>query len=220
MALEADPISAFGSILGFNRVMDTETAQLVYDTKFVECVLAPGYEPEALALLKKRKQRRILSLPAMAKRAYPDRTFKALRGGVLAMSPDIHSEPDLNVVKGSSMTPDQEVSLRFAWKVAKHVKSNAIVLAQGTRTVGIGGGQTSRVDAVRIACERAGADAKGASLASDAFFPMSDGPQFAIDAGVTAFIQPGGSKKDEEVFDVIRKAGVCMVTTGRRHFRH
>ena len=111
--------------------------------------------------------------------------------------------------------------MRLAWKVAKHVKSNAIVLAQGTRTVGIGGGQTSRVDAVKIACERAGADAKGATLASDAFFPMPDGPQFAIDAGVTYFVQPGGSKKDKDVFEVINAApGVCMVTTGRRHFKH
>lgn len=220
MALEADPISAFGSILGFNRVMDLKTAQAVYDTKFVECVLAPGYAPEALDLLKKKKQRRILSLPAMARRAYPSRTFKFIRGGVLAMTPDVYSEPDLTVVDGCSMTSEQEESLRFAWKVCKHVKSNAIVLAQGTRTVGIGGGQTSRVDAVKIACERAGADAKGASLASDAFFPMPDGPQFAIDAGVTAFIQPGGSKKDKEVFDVIKKAGACMVTTGRRHFKH
>lgn len=220
MALEADPVSAFGSILGFNRVIDLETAQAVYDTKFVECVLAPGYSPEALELLKKRKQRRILSLPAMAKRAYPGRTFKFIRGGVLAMSPDVYSEPDLTAVEGCSVTPEQEASLRFAWKVCKHVKSNAIVLAQGTRTVGIGGGQTSRVDAVKIACERAGADAKGASLASDAFFPMPDGPQMAIDAGVTAFIQPGGSKKDPEVFEVIKKAGVCMVTTGRRHFKH
>jgi phosphoribosylaminoimidazolecarboxamide formyltransferase/IMP cyclohydrolase len=219
-ALEADPVSAFGSILGFNRVMDLDTAQKVYDTKFVECVLAPGYEPEALELLKKKKQRRILSLPAMAHRKYPARTFKFIRGGALTMTPDIAMEPDLVAVGDAKPSDEQEASLRFAWKIVKHVKSNAIVLAQGTRTVGIGGGQTSRVDAVKIACDSAGELAKGATLASDAFFPMPDGPQIAVDAGVTAFIQPGGSKKDEDVFEVIRKAGVCMVTTGRRHFRH
>jgi phosphoribosylaminoimidazolecarboxamide formyltransferase/IMP cyclohydrolase len=136
------------------------------------------------------------------------------------MTPDLCDEPDLVSVSDVKPTAEQEESLRFAWKLAKHVKSNAIVLARGTRTVGIGGGQTSRVDAVKIACERAGAMAKGAALASDAFFPMPDGPQMAIEAGVTAFIQPGGSKQDEAVFEVVRKARVCMVTTGRRHFRH
>jgi phosphoribosylaminoimidazolecarboxamide formyltransferase/IMP cyclohydrolase len=114
----------------------------------------------------------------------------------------------------------QEESLRFAWKIAKHTRSNAIVLAAGTRTVGIGGGQTSRVEAVRIACDKAGHLARGACLASDAFFPLPDGPRLAIAAGVVAMIQPGGSKKDEEVFAVVKEAGVCMVTTGRRHFRH
>ncbi len=219
-ALEADPVSAYGSILAFNRVIDLDTAQAVYDTKFVECVLAPGYDPEALELRKEKTQRRILALPAMEARRYPRRTYKFLRGGLLAMTPDLPDEPDLTPVGDRKPTPEQEASLRFAWKIVKHVKSNAIVLAQGTRTVGIGGGQTSRVDAVKIACERAGADVRGASLASDAFFPMPDGPQVAIDAGVTAFIQPGGSKKDPEVFEVIEKAGVLMVTTGRRHFRH
>jgi len=219
-ALEADPISAFGSILGFNRVIDMETAQEINATKFVECVLAPGYEPEALELMKKKQQRRILALPAMATRRYPPRTYKFLRGGALAMTPDAASEPELTPISEVVPTAAQEQSLRFAWKIVKHVKSNAIVLAQGTRTVGIGGGQTSRVDAVKIACERAGAAARGAVLASDAFFPMPDGPQHAIDAGVAAFIQPGGSKQDEVVFETVRKAGVCMVTTGRRHFRH
>lgn len=219
-ALEADPISAYGSILGFNRVIDVETARAINDTKFVECVLAPGYEPEALGSMKAKKQRRILALPAITNRSYPPRTYRFLRGGLLAMTPDVCDEPDLVPVSDVRPTAAQEKSLRFAWKVAKHVKSNAIVLAQGTRTVGIGGGQTSRVDAVKIACERAGAMAKGAALASDAFFPMPDGPQIAVDAGVTSFIQPGGSKQDEAVFEVVRKAGVCMVTTGRRHFRH
>jgi phosphoribosylaminoimidazolecarboxamide formyltransferase/IMP cyclohydrolase len=219
-ALEADPVSAFGSILGFNRVIDFETAQAVNDTKFVECVLAPGYEPAALELMKKKKQRRILELPALANRQYPPRMYKFLRGGLLAARPDVAEEPDLTPVSGVVPTPEQEASLRFAWKIVKHVKSNAIVLARGTRTVGIGGGQTSRVDAVRIACERAGVAARGAVLASDAFFPMPDGPEIAIDSGVAAFIQPGGSKQDEVVFETIRQAGVCMVTTGRRHFRH
>jgi len=141
-------------------------------------------------------------------------------GGALVQATDTELMPGDWKVATVPPTPDQAEALRFAWTVAKHVKSNAIVLAQGTRTVGIGGGQTSRVDAVKIACERAGEQARGATLASDAFFPMPDGPQIAVDAGVTAFIQPGGSKKDEVVFEVIRNAGVCMVTTGRRHFRH
>jgi len=200
--------------------MDLETAALVNDTQFVECVLAPGYAPEALELLIKKKQRRVLELPAMAARLYPVRVLKFIRGGALAMTPDLPDEPDLTPVSAVRPTPAQEASLRFAWKIAKHVKSNAIVLAQGTRTVGIGGGQTSRVDAVRIACEKAGTAARAACLASDAFFPMPDGPLLAIAAGVSAFIQPGGSKKDEEVFEAVRNAGVCMVTTGRRHFRH
>jgi phosphoribosylaminoimidazolecarboxamide formyltransferase/IMP cyclohydrolase len=219
-ALEADPVSAYGSILGFNRPMDMDTARAVHETKFVECILAPDYAPEALELLKKKKQRRILQLPAMAQRSYPVRTYRHIRGGLLAMTPDFYEEASLTPISDRRPTAEEEASLRFAWSIVKHVKSNAIVLVQGTRTVGICGGQTSRVDAVKIACERAGAQAKGAVLASDAFFPMPDGPQIAVDAGVTAFIQPGGSKKDEEVFEVIRKAGVCMVTTGRRHFRH
>lgn len=219
-ALEADPVSAYGSILGFNRLMDEDTATLVNDTNFVECILAPGYAPEALELLKKKKQRRVLELPTMAQRLYPARMIKIIRGGALVMTPDAPDEPDLAPATPVKPTPAQEASLRFAWKVAKHVKSNAIVLARGTRTVGIGGGQTSRLDAVRLACEKAGDLASGAALASDAFFPMPDGPALAIQAGVTAFIQPGGSKKDEDVFEVVRRAGVCMVTTGRRHFRH
>jgi phosphoribosylaminoimidazolecarboxamide formyltransferase/IMP cyclohydrolase len=219
-ALEADPISAFGSILGFNRTIDLETAEAINATQFVECVLAPGFEPAALELMKKKKQRRILALPQLANRSYPARQYRFLRGGLLAMCPDMPEEPDLAPISDVQPTPAQEASLRFAWKIVKHVKSNAIVLAQGTRTVGIGGGQTSRVDAVKIACERAGAAARGAALASDAFFPMPDGPEMAIAAGVSAFIQPGGSKQDEVVFAAVRKAGVCMVTTGRRHFRH
>jgi len=219
-ALEADPVSAYGSILGFNRVLDLDTAGLVNDTQFVECILAPGVAPEALELLKKKKQRRVLELPAMEQRLFPARMMKIIRGGALVMTPDVPDEPDLTPVSDRTPTPAQEASLRFAWRVVKHVKSNAIVLAQGTRTVGLCGGQTSRVDAVRIACERAGVDALGSCLASDAFFPLADGPEVAIAAGVAAFIQPGGSKKDDEVFAAIKKAGVCMVTTGRRHFRH
>lgn len=219
-ALEADPVSAFGSILGFNQVMDLKTAELVNDTNFVECILAPGYEPDALELLKKKKQRRVLELAALSQRRFPARVLKFIRGGALAMTPDVPDEPDLTPVTDRLPSPQEEASLRFAWKVVKHLKSNAIVLAQGTRTVGLGGGQTSRVDAVKLACEKAGAAARASCLASDAFFPMPDGPELALAAGVTAFIQPGGSKKDEEVFAVIKKAGVCMVTTGRRHFRH
>jgi phosphoribosylaminoimidazolecarboxamide formyltransferase/IMP cyclohydrolase len=219
-ALEADPVSAYGSILGFNRVLDLETAALVNDTLFVECVLAPGYAPEALELLKSKKQRRVLELPGLAARAFPARVIKFIRGGALVMTPDLPDQPDLTPVSALKPTAEQSESLLFAWRVVKHVKSNAIVLARGTRTVGIAGGQTSRLDAVRLACEKAGALASGSQLASDAFFPMPDGPLLALAAGVTGFIQPGGSKKDAEVFQAVKDAGVCMVTTGRRHFRH
>jgi phosphoribosylaminoimidazolecarboxamide formyltransferase/IMP cyclohydrolase len=146
--------------------------------------------------------------------------IKFIRGGALVMTPDLPDQPDLTPVSALKPTAEQSQSLLFAWRVVKHVKSNAIVLARGTRTVGIAGGQTSRLDAVRLACEKAGALASGSQLASDAFFPMPDGPLLALAAGVTGFIQPGGSKKDAEVFQAVKDAGVCMVTTGRRHFRH
>lgn len=222
-ALASDPLSAFGSIIGLNRKVDMATAQLLYDTEFIECILAPGYDTEALELLKKKKTRRLLSLPEMtAGRSSGEKTAKFVRGGMLYQTADDHQlDPaTLQVASKRKPTEAELTSLLFAWKVVKHTKSNAIVIARNAATVGIGMGQTSRVDASALAVKRAGDRAKGAVLASDAFFPMPDGAEVALEAGVTAIIQPGGSKGDPKVIEAVDKAGAAMVFTGVRHFRH
>jgi len=222
-ALATDPLSAFGCVIGLNREVDLECAKLVHKTKFVECILAPSYTEEALALLKKKKQRRILALPAIAD-GWPKKQLVGalIRGGmVLQQSDDLETDSDtLPVVTKRGPTEDELRSLLFAWKIVKHIISNAIVLVQGTATVGIGMGQTSRVDSGFMAVKRAGDRAKGAKCASDAFFPMPDGVEVCTDAGVTAFIQPGGSKGDQDAIDAANKAGATMVFTGVRHFKH
>ncbi|MFQ6003824.1 MAG: bifunctional phosphoribosylaminoimidazolecarboxamide formyltransferase/IMP cyclohydrolase, partial [Candidatus Zixiibacteriota bacterium] len=222
-ALACDPVSAFGCIIGLNRVVDLETAKKIHDTFFVECVVAPGYEPEAFELLKKKKNRRFLACPELLE---PKRDkvneVKIIKGGALVQTLDDHQikESDLNVVTEISPTPKQIKSLLFAWRMVKHVKSNAILLAQGERTVGIGAGQMSRVDSSIIAARKAGKKAKGSVLASDAFFPKRDGVDAAAQAGVVAIIQPGGSKGDPEVIKAANEHKIAMVFTGIRHFRH
>ena len=222
-ALASDPLSAFGSIIGLNKQVDIEAAKLLYDTGFVECILAPGYDPEALELLKKKKARRILALPGISSgRSGGEMVFKFIRGGLLFQTADEH-EIDmsaLQVVSKRKPTEGEIKSLLFAWKIVKHTKSNAIVIARDSATVGIGMGQTSRVDSSALAVKRAGVRAKGAVLASDAFFPMPDGVEVALDAGVTAIIQPGGSKGDPQAIEAVNKAGAAMVFTGIRHFKH
>jgi len=231
-ALACDPVSAFGCIIGLNRVVDLETAKKIDETFFVECVLAPGYEKEALELLKKKKNRRFLACPQLLEskkiedlehgRKDKENEVKIIKGGVLAQTPDDYQikESDLKVVTEISPTPQQIKSLLFAWRMVKHVKSNAILLAQGEKTVGIGAGQMSRVDSSIIAARKAGEKAKGSVLASDAFFPMRDGVDAAAEAGVEAIIQPGGSKGDPEVIKAANEHKIAMVFTGIRHFRH
>ncbi len=222
-AYESDPLSAFGSIIGLNRTVDMAVAQLLHETHFVECILAPDYEPEALAMLEKKKTRRLLRLPEITKgRPSGEMYAKFVRGGVLYQGSDDHVviPAELKVVTKRKPTEAELEALLFAWRVVKHTKSNAIVLAKGTATVGIGMGQTSRVDAGFLAVKRAGDRAKGAVMASDAFYPMPDGVEVGTNAGVTAIIQPGGSKGDEEAIAAADKAGAAMVFTGIRHFKH
>ncbi|HUV31267.1 MAG TPA: bifunctional phosphoribosylaminoimidazolecarboxamide formyltransferase/IMP cyclohydrolase [Acidobacteriota bacterium] len=223
LAYESDPLSAFGSIIGLNKAVDLETAELLHGTHFVECILAPGFAPEALKLLKKKRNRRLLELGQIAA-GRPDggKVLRYLRGGLLVQEEDTleTSESDLKVVTKRSPTADEVGSLLFAWKVVRHTKSNAIVLAKNRATVGIGMGQTSRVDSGFMAVKRAGDRAGGAVMASDAFFPMADGIEVATNAGVTAIIQPGGSKGDEEAIAAADHAGAAMVFTGVRHFKH
>ncbi|MGB5105260.1 MAG: bifunctional phosphoribosylaminoimidazolecarboxamide formyltransferase/IMP cyclohydrolase [Candidatus Zixiibacteriota bacterium] len=221
-AHDADPMSAYGSIIGLSRKVDLTTAQLLHETQFVECVLAPDYDADALALLEKKKQRRLLKLPTIGKIAPGSHWLRAVHGGFLSQSADRHKvrESELQVVTKAAPTPAQIKSMLFGFQLVKHVKSNAIVIISGTSLVGLGCGQTSRVDAVENAVKKAGARAQGAVLASDAFFPMPDGVEAAVAAGVKAIIQPGGSKKDDEAIAAADKAGIAMVVTGIRHFKH
>ncbi len=222
-ALATDPLSAFGSIIGLNKTVDMSAAQLLHDTQFVECILAPGFDNDALDLLIKKKTRRILVLPEIIQgRPQGEIYSKFVRGGLLFQTADDIqiNESELKVVTKRAPTREEIKALLFAWTVVKHTKSNAIVLAKGTATVGIGMGQTSRVDAGFLAVKRAGERAKGAVMASDAFYPMPDGVEVGTNAGVTAIIQPGGSKGDEEAIAAADKAGAAMVFTGIRHFKH
>ncbi len=222
-AYESDPLSAFGSIIGLNRKVDMEVAEQLHKTHFVECILAPDFDEDALAKLRKKKNRRLLRLPEITKgRPEGEMYAKFVRGGLLYQSADDHEmDPkELKVVTKRQPTEAELKSLLFAWKVVKHTKSNAIVLVRGNATVGIGMGQTSRVDAGFLAVKRAGDRAKGAVMASDAFYPMPDGIEVGTDAGVTAIIQPGGSKGDPEAIAAADKAGAAMVFTGVRHFKH
>jgi phosphoribosylaminoimidazolecarboxamide formyltransferase / IMP cyclohydrolase len=214
-ALAADPLSAYGGVVVLTRPVGATLADAIA-RQFVEVLLAPGYE--TLGALTAKPGLRILSGPLAEDSALD---VKRVHGGLLVQERDV-SDDDFEVVCGE-LTGAQRADLRFAWTVCKHVTSNAIVIARDATTIGIGGGQQSRVDAVRLAVDKArdrGHDLAGAVLASDAFFPFTDGPQLALDAGVAAIVQPGGSKRDEEVVDATRKAGAVMVLTHRRHFRH
>jgi len=222
-ALASDPLSAFGSIIGLNKPVDMACAELLHKTHFVECIVAPGFDEEALVMMKKKKSRRLLLLPEIAKgRPAGEMVFKYVRGGMLYQTADDIKTPESSLTVPTKRRPtDEEIkSLLFGWKMVKHTKSNAIVIVKGTATVGIGMGQTSRVDASALAVKRAGKRAKGAVLASDAFFPMPDAIEVATDAGVTAIIQPGGSKGDPQAIEAADKANVAMVFTGIRHFKH
>jgi phosphoribosylaminoimidazolecarboxamide formyltransferase/IMP cyclohydrolase len=218
-ALASDPISAFGGVIASNRPFDAETAHALGDL-FVECIAAPGFSPEALDMLAKRKNCRLLEMPDRA--IEPREEWRSVNRGLLRQSVDFGDPAgtEWRVVSKRQPTAAESRTLRFAWKVCQHVKSNAIVFARDEATVGIGGGQPNRVDCVRIAAERAGERAKGAVMASDAFFPFPDSIQVAAQAGITAVVHPGGSTRDAESIAAADAAGMAMVVTGVRHFRH
>lgn len=220
-AYEADSVSAFGSIIALNRVMDLATATEVARL-FVEGIIAPGYEPEAIAVLGRKKNLRVLSAGAMeGAEEWSPYEIKRVSGGVLLQSTDdLLKGPETRVVTQRQPSEKEWADLDFAWRVAKHVKSNAIVLAEGGRSVGVGAGQMSRVESVKISIQKAYPTAKGSSLGSDAFFPFRDGIDEAAKGGITAIIQPGGSNRDQEVIDAANEHGIAMVFTGLRHFKH
>lgn len=217
-ALASDPVSAFGGVVAANREFDEATAKALGDL-FVEAIAAPAFSPAARDILAGRQNCRLLEIPEPVMPAVELRT---ICGGVLAQQRDT-GDPDeakWEVVTDRAPTPAEMDALHFAWQACRHVKSNAIVLAQGTATVGIGGGLPSRVDAVKLAATKAGKQARGAVMASDAFFPFPDGIEAAAAAGVTAVVQPGGSVRDEQVIEAANRLGLAMVFTGVRHFRH
>ncbi|WGF89921.1 bifunctional phosphoribosylaminoimidazolecarboxamide formyltransferase/IMP cyclohydrolase [Marinivivus vitaminiproducens] len=230
-ALAADPVSAFGGIVALNRPLDAETARGIAPV-FTEVVIAPDASEEALAILGAKKALRVLLTGALPSSAEPGLVLRSVAGGLLVQESDARpiGPSDLQIVTRRAPAESEIADLLFAVRVVKHVKSNAIVFARAGRTVGIGAGQMSRVDAVRIAAAKAAELAReagetesrtvGSVLASDAFFPFADGLEAAIAAGVTAVIQPGGSKRDPEVIAAADVAGIAMVFTGIRHFRH
>jgi phosphoribosylaminoimidazolecarboxamide formyltransferase/IMP cyclohydrolase len=234
-ALEADPVSAFGGVIGINREVDAGAAEEIAKL-FVEAIVAPSFTPEALARFASKKNLRLLQIAGSESgTGKPERTLKQVSGGFLMQDADRVrlAQADLNIVTKRAPTMEEMRALRFAWSVCKHVKSNAIVYARsyyarshadGDRvfgqTVGIGAGQMSRVDAARFGAMKAALPLDGTVAASDAFFPFADGLETVANAGATAVIQPGGSVRDAEVIDAANRLGVAMVFTGIRHFRH
>jgi phosphoribosylaminoimidazolecarboxamide formyltransferase / IMP cyclohydrolase len=222
MARETDPVSAFGGIVAVNREVDGELARQLAET-FLECVVAPGYSAEARELLGGKKNLRLLAVGSTAGGA-PDAVWalRSVAGGLLVQSADhaLVGAAEAKVVTARAPSAEELASLDFAWRVCKHVKSNAIVYGRGTRTVAVGAGQMSRVDSAKIARLKAALPLEGCVAASDAFFPFRDGVDVLADAGATAIIQPGGSIRDEEVIAAADERNVAMVFTGMRHFRH
>ena len=221
-ALATDPVSAFGGIVAFNRPLDEATARAVSEI-FTEVIIAPAFTADALAVLQKKKNLRVLLNPyIMPNQA---RQYRQISGGFLVQTPDAHqlAPADLKVVTERAPTPEEIRALLFAWTVCKHTKSNAIIFARENHTVGVGAGQMNRVDSTRVAAQRAARyelAVKGSVLASDAFFPFRDGLDEAAQHGITAVIQPGGSVRDAEVIQAANEHGLAMVFTGVRHFRH
>jgi len=221
-AREADALSAYGGIVALNRQVDEATARALAET-FVECVVAPSFAAAALEVLRARKNLRLLATDGWLGPEHAALSSKRVGGGLVVQDRDATAAGEVTRGKVASRrapTPEELKSLEFAWRVCKHVKSNAIVLARGEVTVGVGAGQMSRVVSVQIACEKAGDRARGSVLASDAFFPFADGVQAAAKAGVTAVAQPGGSVRDADVVAAADELGLAMVITGVRHFRH
>jgi phosphoribosylaminoimidazolecarboxamide formyltransferase/IMP cyclohydrolase len=217
MALECDPVSAFGSVISVNRTVDSETAEEM-GKLFVEAIVAPGFEPAALELLRTKKNIRLLEIAPTK----PGLVLKSISGGILAQTEDRReaSPEKWDVVSERKPSTEEDVALRFGWKVVKHVKSNAILYTRAGQTVGVGAGQMSRVDAAKIGAMKAHLPLEGSVVASDAFFPFADGVEAIAQSGATAVVQPGGYKRDGEVIEAANKLGLAMVFTGVRHFRH
>jgi phosphoribosylaminoimidazolecarboxamide formyltransferase/IMP cyclohydrolase len=220
-ALAGDPVSAYGGIVALNRPLDAETARRMAEV-FFEVAIAPGFAPEALELLGKKKALRLLRMPETAASEAAEWDVRPIAGGLLVQTPDMAADDVQNWRVVTERAPDERemADLLFAWRAVRHVKSNGIVLVRGDALVGVGSGQPNRVESVRIAVAKAGTRAAGAVLASDAFFPFPDGVEEAAAAGVSAVVQPGGSVRDDAVIAAADRAGVAMVFTGVRHFRH
>ncbi len=226
-AWNGDPLSAFGSVLGFNEPVDAAAAEfLANENRFVEAIIAPEFTPEAFDILttkpKWKANVRLLGLEQMMVPAHMEREFRHVSGGMLCQIADNLRDDDAQwqAVTDTKASKEQEIDLRLAWSVCRHVKSNAIVLVKDLMVVGVGAGQMSRVDSVEIAIKKAGERSRGSVLASDAFFPFADSIHRAAEAGITAVIEPGGSRRDDEVIAACNQHGIAMIFTGHRHFRH
>ncbi len=216
-ALECDPVSAFGGVIGVNRPIDTAAAEEMAKL-FLEVIAAPSFDEGAVSKFASKKNLRLVKIVDAPQKW----VLKNVSGGILMQDADVHplEERDLTVVSKRSPTAEEKQSLLFAWKVCKHVKSNAIVFARDGQTVGVGAGQMSRVDSCKIGAMKAVLPLKGTVAASDAFFPFPDGVEEIAKAGATAIIQPGGSVRDPEVIEAADRMGLAMIFTGVRHFRH
>jgi phosphoribosylaminoimidazolecarboxamide formyltransferase/IMP cyclohydrolase len=220
-AFACDPMSAYGGVICLNRRVDRQLAEALVG-QFIEVLFAPGYDEDALEVLATKPKMRVLDDRERRAANLIDPSLRQVVGGMLVQDrdSDVEERGEWQVVSERRPAEAEWQELSFAWKVCKHVRSNAIVLSRDLATVGIGAGQMSRVDSVKLALEKAQTDLTGGAMASDAYFPFADGPQLAIDAGITAIIQPGGSMRDPDVVAAIDAAGVAMVFTSRRHFRH
>ena len=220
-AMETDPLSAFGGIVAFNKNVDRKTAEEIVKT-FLEVIIAPGFDQDAMEILNTKKNMRVLEISPSTERQSAGYDFRRVAGGLLVQDRDteISNIKDAKVVTKRAPSEEEYQALDFAWRVVKHVKSNAIVYATKNQLIGVGAGQMSRVDSVKIAMMKANMPTKGTVLASDAFFPFRDGVDMAAEAGVTAIVQPGGSMRDEESIKAADEHGIAMIFTGTRHFKH
>ncbi len=223
-AYTTDPTSAFGGIIAFNRALDTQTAQAIVDRQFVEVIIAPSIAPGVEEIISAKKNVRLLVCGELSE-PLPAYDYKKVTGGLLIQDRDLGtiSEDDLKIVSNRAPTQAEIKDLLTAWKIAKFVKSNAIVYVKDGMTIGVGAGQMSRVYSAKVAGIKAadeGLEVPGSVMASDAFFPFRDGIDAAAEAGITAVIHPGGSMRDQEVIDAANEHGIAMVFTGMRHFKH
>jgi phosphoribosylaminoimidazolecarboxamide formyltransferase/IMP cyclohydrolase len=222
-AYKTDPESAFGGIIAFNGELDAETARVIVERQFVEVIIAPSVSAAAVEVVAAKKNVRLLECGQWATQTSKRIDYKRVGGGLLVQEADLAVHGELKVVSLRQPTPSEMADLLFSWKVAKFVKSNAIVYGKDKMTIGVGAGQMSRINSARIAAikaEHAGLEVRGSVMASDAFFPFRDGIDQAGQAGIAGVIQPGGSMRDEEVIAAANEHGMAMVFTGMRHFRH